>query len=112
MGLFAMCDLGLGISLFPYVVPWSVTLWDAASSPGVPAFLLVDTLVILPIVFMYTGWSYYVFRGQVRAQLWYRWGDIAQRRVSPNDGSIATSTACACVWNLPDAAHFARATGG
>jgi cytochrome d ubiquinol oxidase subunit II len=71
MGLFAMCYLGLGISIFPYVVPWTVTLWDASSSPGAQAFLLVGTLVILPIVFMYTGWSYYVFRGKVRAVLGY-----------------------------------------
>jgi cytochrome d ubiquinol oxidase subunit II len=71
MGLFAMCYLGLGISIFPYVVPWTITLWDASSSPGAQAFLLVGTLVILPIVFMYTGWSYYVFRGKVRAVLGY-----------------------------------------
>jgi len=71
MGLFAMCYLGLGISVFPYIVPWSVTLWDAAASPGSQAFLLIGTLFILPIVFMYTGWSYYVFRGKVRAELGY-----------------------------------------
>ncbi len=71
LGLFAMCYLGLAISVFPYVVPWTITLWDAASSPGSQAFLLVGTLVILPIVFMYTGWSYYVFRGKVRAELGY-----------------------------------------
>jgi cytochrome bd ubiquinol oxidase subunit II len=71
MGLFWMCYLGLAISVFPYVVPWTITLWDAASSPGSQAFLLVGTLVILPIVFMYTGWSYYVFRGKVRAELGY-----------------------------------------
>ena len=71
MGLFAMCYLGLGISVFPYVVPWTITLWDAASSPNSQAFLLVGTLFILPIVFMYTGWSYYVFRGKVRAELGY-----------------------------------------
>ena len=69
MGLFAMCYLGLGISIFPYIVPWTITLWDAASSPGSQAFLLIGTLFILPIVFMYTGWSYYVFRGKVRADM-------------------------------------------
>ena len=71
LGLFAMCYLGLGISVFPYVVPWTVTLWDAAASPNSQAFLLVGTLFILPIVLMYTGWSYYVFRGKVRAELGY-----------------------------------------
>jgi cytochrome bd ubiquinol oxidase subunit II len=62
---------GMGISVFPYVVPWTITLWDAASSPGSQAFLLVGTLLILPIVFMYTGWSYYAFLGKVRADLGY-----------------------------------------
>jgi len=71
LGLFAMCYLGLGISLYPYVVPYSVTLWDAAASPGSQAFLLVGTLFLLPIILMYTGWSYYVFRGKVRAELGY-----------------------------------------
>lgn len=71
MGLFAMCYLGLGISLFPYVIPYSVTLWDAASSPSSQAFLLIGTLFLLPLVFMYTGWSYYVFRGKVRGDLAY-----------------------------------------
>ena len=65
MGLFAMCYLGLGISLFPYVVPYTHTLWQAAAAPSTQTFLLVGTLFLLPIIFMYIGWSYYVFRGKV-----------------------------------------------
>ena len=71
LGLFAMCYLGLGISLFPYVVPFSVTLWDAAAAPSSQAFLLIGTIFLLPLVLMYTAWSYYVFRGKVRADLGY-----------------------------------------
>ncbi|HSC98233.1 MAG TPA: cytochrome d ubiquinol oxidase subunit II [Casimicrobiaceae bacterium] len=71
MGLFAMCYLGLGISLFPYVVPYSVTLWDAAAVPSTQMFLLIGTLFLLPIIFMYLGWSYYVFRGKVTADVAY-----------------------------------------
>ena len=71
MGLFAMCYLGLGISVFPYIVPYAVTLWDAAAGPSAQAFLLIGTLFLLPVVFMYTFWSYYVFRGKVRAELGY-----------------------------------------
>ena len=67
MGLFAMCYLGLGISTFPYIVPHTITLWDAASAPESQAFLLLGTLLLLPIILMYTGWSYWVFRGKVRA---------------------------------------------
>jgi cytochrome d ubiquinol oxidase subunit II len=71
MGLFAMCYLGLGISLFPYIVPPSITLWDAASAPQSQAFLLIGTLFLLPIILTYTGWSYWVFRGKVRADMGY-----------------------------------------
>jgi len=71
LGLFAMCYLGLGISLFPYVVPPSITLWDAAAAPQSQAFLLVGTLFLLPVIFTYTGWSYWVFRGKVRADSGY-----------------------------------------
>jgi cytochrome d ubiquinol oxidase subunit II len=71
MGLFATCYLGLGISLFPYVAPPSITLWDAAAAPQSQAFLLIGTLFLLPVIFTYIGWSYWVFRGKVRAESGY-----------------------------------------
>jgi cytochrome d ubiquinol oxidase subunit II len=71
MALFAMGYLGLGISLFPYIVPYAVTLWDGASTPSTQAFLLIGTLFLLPIIFTYIGWSYYVFRGKVTADVGY-----------------------------------------
>ena len=71
MGLFALCYLGLAISLFPYVVPHSLTLWDAATAPEGQAFLLIGTMFLIPVIFMYTGWSYWVFRGKVRAGAGY-----------------------------------------
>ena len=71
LGLFAMSYLGLGISVFPYIVPYDLTLWDAAAVPSAQAFLLIGTLFLLPIIFMYLGWAYYVFRGKVRADVGY-----------------------------------------
>jgi cytochrome d ubiquinol oxidase subunit II len=65
MGLFAMSYLGLAISLFPYIVPHVLTLWEAATAPQGQAFLLIGTLFLIPVIFMYTGWSYWVFRGKV-----------------------------------------------
>jgi len=67
LGLFGMCYLGLGISILPMIVPYTVTLWGAASSPKSQAFLMVGTLFLLPVIVMYTGWSYWVFRGKVQA---------------------------------------------
>jgi len=71
MGLFLVSYLGLAISLFPYIVPHSITLWEAATAPEGQAFLLIGTLFLIPVIFMYLGWSYWVFRGKVRADAGY-----------------------------------------
>ncbi len=71
VGLFVLSYIGIGISLWPMIVPYSFTLWQAASSPSTQAFLLVGTLFLLPIILMYTGWSYWVFRGKVRGDIGY-----------------------------------------
>jgi cytochrome d ubiquinol oxidase subunit II len=71
VGLFLLSYIGIAISLWPMIVPWRFTLWQAASAPGTQAFLLVGTLFLLPIILMYTGWSYWVFRGKVRADIGY-----------------------------------------
>ena len=70
-GLFLLCYLGLAISLFPYVVPHTLTLWDTATAPEGQAFLLIGTMFLIPVIFTYTGWSYWVFRGKVRADAGY-----------------------------------------
>jgi cytochrome bd ubiquinol oxidase subunit II len=57
--------------LWPMIVPYKFTLWDAASSASTQAFLAVGTLVLLPVILLYTGWSYWVFRGKVRADIGY-----------------------------------------
>ena len=67
----SVIGLGLGISLFPYVVPHRLTLWQAASNPSAQVFLLIGTMFLLPVILMYTGWSYWVFRGKVRADVGY-----------------------------------------
>lgn len=71
MGLFLISYLGIAISLFPMIVPHHFTLWQAASSPNTQTFLIVGTLFLLPIILMYTAWSYWVFRGKVRADVGY-----------------------------------------
>jgi cytochrome d ubiquinol oxidase subunit II len=71
IGLFLLAYLGLFISLWPMIVPFRFTLWEAASSPSTQAFLLVGTLPLLPIILLYTGWSYWVFRGKVRGDVGY-----------------------------------------
>ncbi|HWW64784.1 MAG TPA: cytochrome d ubiquinol oxidase subunit II [Sphingomonadaceae bacterium] len=71
MALFFMSYLGVAISLWPMIVPHRYSLWEAASSPSTQAFLLIGTLVLLPVILLYTGWSYWVFRGKVRHDIGY-----------------------------------------
>jgi cytochrome d ubiquinol oxidase subunit II len=56
---------GLGISLWPNIIPPSVSIWQAAAPPQSQGFILVGALFIIPFILMYTAWSYYVFRGKV-----------------------------------------------
>lgn len=71
VGLFLMSYVGIAISLFPMIVPHHFTLWQAASSPDTQVFLMIGTMFLLPIVLMYSAWSYWVFRGKVRADIGY-----------------------------------------
>ncbi|MGE0699781.1 MAG: cytochrome d ubiquinol oxidase subunit II [Hyphomicrobiaceae bacterium] len=63
--LFLLCYIGLGISLYPMVVPPSISIWDAAAPDKSLAFLLVGALVLVPMILGYTAYSYWVFRGKV-----------------------------------------------
>jgi cytochrome d ubiquinol oxidase subunit II len=65
IGLFLLGYFGLAISWFPYLVPPSVTVWDAAAVPVSQIFMLVGTLILLPMILGYTTLVYWVFRGKV-----------------------------------------------
>jgi cytochrome d ubiquinol oxidase subunit II len=67
LGIFLLCFVGLGISVFPYVVPGAVTIWDAATDRSSQIFMLWGTALVLPMILGYTAWSYWVFRGKVQA---------------------------------------------
>lgn len=71
ISLFVMSYIGIAVSLWPMIVPHHYTVWQAASAPDTQAFLLVGTMFLLPVILMYTGWSYWVFRGKVRADIGY-----------------------------------------
>ena len=58
---------GLGISLWPNIIPPDITIREAAAPPQSMGFALVGALFIIPFILGYTAWSYYVFRGKVKA---------------------------------------------
>jgi cytochrome bd ubiquinol oxidase subunit II len=64
IGIFLMGYLGLGLSLFPWLIPYHYTIWDAAASgPGL-SLMLVGVIPALPLILGYTGYCYYIFRGK------------------------------------------------
>lgn len=63
--LFLLSYVGLIISIFPWIVPFAFTIWDAAAVATSQSFLLIGTVFLLPIVLIYTGYNYYVFRGKM-----------------------------------------------
>jgi cytochrome d ubiquinol oxidase subunit II len=65
VALFLLGYAGLVISWFPYLVPPSLTIWDAAAAPASQMFMLVGTLVLLPLILGYTAFLYWVFRGKM-----------------------------------------------
>jgi cytochrome d ubiquinol oxidase subunit II len=71
MGLFVLGYAGLGISLWPNIIPPAVPYWEAAASPSSQRFLLVGVFVTLPAVLFYTAYSYYVFKGKVHSASGY-----------------------------------------
>jgi cytochrome d ubiquinol oxidase subunit II len=71
IGWFVLCFVGLGISIWPMMVPPSISIWDAAAPPSSQAFLLVGAVVLIPIILIYTACAYYIFRGKVKAGAHY-----------------------------------------
>lgn len=63
IGPFFLSFTGLIISLWPYVVPPSITLWDAATAPMSQQFLMVGTMFLLPVILLYVFWSYWADLG-------------------------------------------------
>jgi cytochrome d ubiquinol oxidase subunit II len=65
IALFFLGMSGLGVTIWPYVVPESVTIWQAAAPYRSQAFMLVGVAITLPLIIGYTAWAYWVFRGKV-----------------------------------------------
>jgi cytochrome d ubiquinol oxidase subunit II len=71
LGIFLMNYIGLGISLWPWLVPYKITIWQAAAAPESQSLLLIGTIIMLPLVLIYTGYCYYVFRGKTSHETTY-----------------------------------------
>lgn len=64
MAIFFMGYLGLALSIFPWIVPFQFTIWDAAAFGPSLSLMLVGVVPLLPLILGYTAYCYYVFRGK------------------------------------------------
>lgn len=64
VSLFVLAFFGLAYSLFPYLVPDRITIWNAAAAPESLMVMLVGALLVLPAILGYTAFAYRVFRGK------------------------------------------------
>ena len=62
--IFLCSYAGIGISVYPYLIPHQVTIWEAAAPDTTLKFILVGVVIMLPILLGYTTYAYYLFRGK------------------------------------------------
>jgi cytochrome bd ubiquinol oxidase subunit II len=65
LGLFVLGFAGIVISFYPNIVPPSLSIWQTAAPDKSLAFLLWGAMVLVPIILIYTGYSYWVFSGKL-----------------------------------------------
>ena len=71
LGLFLLGYIGFGISLYPWIVPFEFTLWDAAAASTSQSITLIGTAIMLPIILGYTAYCYYIFRDKSSDEAMY-----------------------------------------
>jgi len=62
--IFLCSYAGIAISVYPFLVPHQITIWEAAAPDSTLRFILVGVAIMLPILFAYTLYAYHVFRGK------------------------------------------------
>ncbi|WP_039458867.1 cytochrome d ubiquinol oxidase subunit II [Candidatus Jidaibacter acanthamoebae] len=71
ISLFILAYIGLAVSLWPWVVPYSISVWEAAAASESLSLISVGAAILLPVVLIYTAYSYYIFRGKTSHESLY-----------------------------------------
>lgn len=62
--VFLCAYLGIGVSVYPYLIPNKITIWQAAAPDSTLMFILIGVAVMLPILLAYTLYAYHLFKGK------------------------------------------------
>lgn len=63
--LFLLSFIGLGMVIFPYIIPTQITIYEASADPSALVFMLIFIGAIIPVMLFYNIYQYIVFRGKV-----------------------------------------------
>jgi cytochrome bd ubiquinol oxidase subunit II len=67
--IFLLTFLGLGLIVFPYIIPSEITIYQAAAAPSALVFMIIFVGFLIPIMLFYNIYQYVVFRGKVTGHL-------------------------------------------
>jgi cytochrome d ubiquinol oxidase subunit II len=65
MLIFLLTFIGLGLIVFPYIIPNQITIYQSAAAPSALVFMLIFIGFLIPIMLFYNIYNYVVFRGKV-----------------------------------------------
>jgi len=68
--LFLLGIIGFALIVFPNIIPFRLTLWDAAAGSASQTFLLVGATLVTPVILAYSAFAYWVFRGRTPEKGW------------------------------------------
>jgi cytochrome d ubiquinol oxidase subunit II len=68
--LFVECLAGIALIVFPDIVPFRLSLWDASSSSLSQKVVLIGALFVTPVVLGYSAFAYWIFRGRTPDEGW------------------------------------------
>ncbi|WP_367103538.1 cytochrome d ubiquinol oxidase subunit II [uncultured Psychrobacter sp.] len=68
VGLFLMGYIGVCLAIFPYIIPYQMTIYEAAAADTTLSFLLIGAGVMIPIILSYTAFGYYTFKGKTSSE--------------------------------------------
>ena len=71
VALFLLAYIGFAVGMFPWIVPFELTIWDAAAAPTSQSLLLVGTVFFLPLILAYTAFCFYTFHGKSSHETMY-----------------------------------------
>lgn len=62
---FGAAFLTLGALMWPYMIPYTLTVADAAAPESSLRFFFYGGVVVLPVILLYTVGAYWIFRGKL-----------------------------------------------